>query len=138
MTQHGPCAPHLEMLEVRKAFGGQVALDGASLKAAPGEVHALLGENGAGKSTLIRILSGVLRPDSGSIRLAGRELRLTGPAATRREGIHAAFQDLSLIPDLTVAENLFFPREPLDPIARVNRRGVRREALRMLERAGIP
>lgn len=118
---------------LRKRFGEAVALVDASLAANRGEIHALLGENGAGKSTLIRILSGVIAPDGGSVRLDGQELALGSPARARAAGISTAFQELSLLPDLTVAENLLFGREPLGPSRRIRGRRLRRRAAELLE-----
>ena len=91
-----------------KRYGATVALDGADFRAASGEVHGLLGENGAGKSTLIKILSGAVSPDSGRIELFGREVRFRRPIDAQRAGVRTVFQELSLVPDLTVAENLVF------------------------------
>lgn len=96
-----------------KRFGGIVALNGVHLSAEAGEVHAILGENGAGKSTLIQILSGAIAADSGSIALRGAPFRAGTPRAAEQAGIAAVFQELSLVPDLTVAENIWFRREPM-------------------------
>ena len=97
---------------VTKRFGATLALDGASFAATQGEVHALLGENGAGKSTLVKMLSGLTQPDSGDIRISGRSIALTTPEQAHALGIRTAFQEISLIPDLTVARNLLLPVEP--------------------------
>jgi ribose transport system ATP-binding protein len=118
---------------LQKRFGEAVALEDGSLRAARGEIHALLGENGAGKSTLIRILSGVLQRDAGMVRLDGVELELGAPADARSAGIRTAFQELSLIPDLTVAENLLFGREPLGPTGRIRAGRLRARARALLE-----
>jgi ABC-type sugar transport system ATPase subunit len=129
----GPAAPALIVDGLRKRFGEAVALEDAGLRAARGEIHALLGENGAGKSTLIRILAGVVTPDGGSVTLDGSELSLGEPARARAAGISTAFQELSLLPDLDVAENLLFGREPLGPVGRISTRALRREARALLE-----
>ena len=97
---------------VSKSFGGVRALRDASFAAAAGEVHALVGENGAGKSTLIKLLGGRLPPDSGTIQCDGRAIRLTGPAEAVAHGIGTVFQELTLLPWMTVAENLLIGREP--------------------------
>ncbi len=97
---------------VSKAFGGVRALRDASFAAVAGEVHALVGENGAGKSTLIKLLGGRLPPDSGSIRLDDRPIRLAGPADAAAHGIGIVFQELTLLPWMSVAENLLIGREP--------------------------
>jgi ribose transport system ATP-binding protein len=95
-----------------KRFGGVVALNEASFSCEAGEIHALLGGNGAGKSTLIKILCGVQPSDAGTIEIKGQPVQFSGPAAAAAAGIVPVFQELSLVPDLTVAENLFLGREP--------------------------
>lgn len=117
----------LEALSVAKRYGGIVALSDATLKARSGEVHALLGENGAGKSTFIQILAGAVRADSGSVTLGGERFSVRNPVEAQRLGVAAVFQELSLVPDLTVAENVYFRREPLSPL-RTARAGAMREA----------
>ena len=102
----------LEMRGIRKRFGGVEALKGVDFALEPGEVHALVGENGAGKSTLMKVLSGVLAPDAGTLLLDGRELRVRSVAEARQAGIVMVYQELTLVPDLTVAENLFLGRLP--------------------------
>jgi ribose transport system ATP-binding protein len=102
----------IEAQQISKHFGGVVALDAADFRCEAGEIHALLGENGAGKSTLVKILSGVFPPDTGTLLFAGQPLVLTGPAQAARMGIVPVFQELSLIPDLTVAQNILLGREP--------------------------
>ena len=97
---------------VSKSFGGAVALQGADLTASYGQVFAVLGENGAGKSTLMKVLAGALRPDSGRVMVNGAPLRLGDPLAAEAAGIGAVFQELTVIPDLTVAQNIFLRREP--------------------------
>jgi len=105
----------LQVTGLRKHYGAVVALEHANLGVRPGEIHALLGANGAGKSTLVKMLTGVIRPDSGTIAVRGREVRLTDPAASQRAGLGAVFQDPALAPDLTLAENLRLTRA--DPAA---------------------
>jgi ribose transport system ATP-binding protein len=91
---------------VAKRFGPVVALRSVDLAVAAGEIHALVGANGAGKSTLVKILSGVLRPDGGTVEVAGRPVRFRSPAHARANGLAPVFQDPAFVPDLTVAENL--------------------------------
>ena len=125
----------LEMRSITKTFPGVRALDDVSFGSARGEVHALCGENGAGKSTLIKILGGVYRPDSGSIRLDGREVGFSHPAAARRSGVSIIHQELSLLPYRTVAENIFLGVEPTR-YGMLDRRRMRDEARRLLARLG--
>ncbi len=101
----------IEGIEISRSFGGVQALRRASFAAESGEVHALVGENGAGKSTLIKILSGLLRPDEGKIYVQSREVLLESPQAALRLGIGTIFQELTLFPAMTVAENLLMGRE---------------------------
>jgi ribose transport system ATP-binding protein len=117
---------------ITKSFGGVRALRGASLSCKRGEVHALIGENGAGKSTLVKVLSGVVAADAGEIFLDGHQLHLHSPLAARSVGIVTVFQELSLIPDLTVASNLFYGIEPKVRAGRVDRRALRRTAAELL------
>jgi ribose transport system ATP-binding protein len=104
--------PRLATRGVVKRFGSTVAVDGVDFAVAPGEVRALVGENGAGKSTLMRLLSGALHPDAGEILLDGRRFRPRSPFEARAEGVVMVYQELSLAPHLTVAENLFLGMEP--------------------------
>lgn len=98
--------PYLEMSDVDKRFGGVVALTGASLSADRGEIHALLGPNGSGKSTLNKILTGVVEPDRATIRVDGEQVSFRHPREAQAKGVAAVYQDLSLVPQLTVAENI--------------------------------
>ena len=98
--------PVLVLQEIRKSYGKTQALISLDLRLRPGAVHGLVGENGAGKSTLVKILSGTTAPDGGSIVLNGDAVELTSPDVARKRGISTVFQELTLIPDLTVAENL--------------------------------
>jgi ABC-type sugar transport system ATPase subunit len=105
-------SPVLAIEGLGKSFPGVRALHDVRFDVRAGEVHALLGENGAGKSTLIKIVSGVYRPDTGTIRTDGREVRFSGPQAAQAAGIATVFQELLLFPDLTVAENIFLGHAP--------------------------
>jgi ribose transport system ATP-binding protein len=128
----------LEARGVSKRFGGVVALDRMHFAGTAGEVHAVLGENGAGKSTLIRILSGALPADAGQISLRGTPYRPSTPGDARGAGIATVFQELSLVPDLTVAENVWFGDEPLTPAATISRRGIERRTRELLASLGLP
>ena len=125
------------MSGVKKSFGGVEALRGANLTCEGGETHALIGENGAGKSTLVKVLSGAVRADSGDVLLNGAPLQLGSPAAARAAGIVTVFQELSLIPDLTVAGNLFYGIEPKVRLGRIDRRELRRVAATTLDELGV-
>lgn len=102
----------LELDTITKQYPGVCALDKVSLSCKPGEVHAICGENGAGKSTLIKIITGAIQPTSGSIRYLGNEITHQNPIASMKAGIGCIYQEFNLIPHLTVAENIFFGREP--------------------------
>jgi ribose transport system ATP-binding protein len=102
----GEQAPLLEARAIAKQYGAVVALRSADLSIVPGEVHALLGANGAGKSTLVKALSGVIRPDAGTIAVSGKAVRPSSPRQAARLGLSPVFQDPALVPDLSVARNL--------------------------------
>jgi ribose transport system ATP-binding protein len=124
-TRSGPetsGAPALNVQRVTKAYGATVALNESSFSVAPGEVHALLGENGAGKSTMVKLLSGLIPPDSGEIALSGARVSLTSPGDAHRYGVQTAFQELTLVRDLTVAENMLLPRAPHGLLGQLRRR----------------
>jgi ribose transport system ATP-binding protein len=125
------------MLGIEKSYGGVRALRGASLQGSFGEVHGLVGENGAGKSTLVKVLSGAVAPDGGTVTLEGRELRLSGPRDAVDAGIGTVFQELSLIPDLSIASNLFYGTEPRVRLGRVSQRALADSARRTLEAYGL-
>jgi ribose transport system ATP-binding protein len=107
-----PPAPVLQLTDIRKRFGATLALDGVSFEVAPGEVHALVGENGAGKSTLMKILSGALAPDAGTMTLEGAAYAPDGPLPARRAGVVMVNQELAIAPHLSVAENIVLGAEP--------------------------
>jgi ribose transport system ATP-binding protein len=126
-------APILELRGIGKAFPGVRALADVSLSLAEGEVHMLLGENGAGKSTLMKILYGAYQADEGEIRHRGRIVAITSPAAARALGIAVIFQEFSLVPFLSVAENIFLGREFRRGLpGQVDRRRALAEAKRLL------
>src|SRR5215212_5052327 len=102
--------PLLEARDLAKSYGPVVALKSADLVVERGEVHALLGANGAGKSTLVKILTGVIRHDAGTITVNGQPVRIASPEGARRVGFAPVFQDPALLPDLTVAQNLRLTR----------------------------
>jgi ribose transport system ATP-binding protein len=128
----------LEATAIGKRFGGVVALSGVDFAANSGEVHALIGENGAGKSTFIKILTGAVQPDEGELRLFGQAFDARSPRAAARAGVAAVFQELSLVPDLTVAENIWFRREELTALRTVSRRTLRRRTAALFDRLEFP
>lgn len=109
-------APLVEMIDITKHFGKVIALQNVSLSVHAGEVLCLLGDNGAGKSTLIKTLSGVYKPTSGHMRMSGEELRFDSPRDAQRLGIATVYQDLAMIPLMSVARNFFMGREPVRKI----------------------
>ena len=121
---------------VRKTFPGVVALDGVDFDLRSGEVHVLLGENGAGKSTLIKMLSGAYRPDSGRIFADGEEVRIHGAQDAEKLGIATIYQEFNLVPDLTVAENIFLGRQPRR-FGMIDRRRMEADAEVLLRRVGL-
>lgn len=104
--------PFLEARGVSKSYQNVAALQDVTITVRPGEVVCLLGDNGAGKSTLIQILSGVVRPDTGTIRIAGEEVRFSSPNDALDHGIATVFQDLAVVPIMPVYRNFFLGREP--------------------------
>lgn len=126
--------PVVALRDVSKSFGATQALSSVSFELNGGEVHALLGENGAGKSTLVKILSGVLQPDVGEVLLVDESLPIGSPQAVVGKGVSTAFQELSLLPNLTVAENLLLPELPRNSLGLVSGHRVRRQTLQILER----
>jgi simple sugar transport system ATP-binding protein len=104
--------PYLEAIRVSKSYQNVAALEDVSLSVRPGEVVCLLGDNGAGKSTLIQILSGAVKPDKGTVRIAGTDVRLDSPTDALNRGIATVFQDLAVAPIMPVYRNFFLGREP--------------------------
>jgi ribose transport system ATP-binding protein len=128
----------VEASAVSKRYGGIIALAGAEFRARAGEVHALLGENGAGKSTFIQILAGVIRPSAGTLHLRGEKFTPANAWAAQRAGVSAVFQELSLVPDLTVAQNIWFQRERLSLIGTARTRHLQSDSADLIERYAIP
>ncbi|MBJ3774516.1 sugar ABC transporter ATP-binding protein [Acuticoccus mangrovi] len=121
-------SPIVEMRGIDKRFPGVHALKAVDFVLERGEVHALMGENGAGKSTLMKILSGIYQKDGGTIRVDGREVELASPRAAQDEGIGIIHQELSLMNDLTVAQNIFIGREPRRRFGRLDDGALNRNA----------
>ncbi|WP_375450669.1 sugar ABC transporter ATP-binding protein [uncultured Devosia sp.] len=127
--------PVIEMAHISKAFPGVRALGDVSFACHAGQVHALVGENGAGKSTLIKILSGVYRPDAGDILLNGHKANFRHPVESLRAGISVIYQEFSLLPERTVAQNIFLGREPRQGLV-LDTAAMRTETRRVLDLFG--
>jgi len=125
-------SPVLKVEEIEKHFAGVTALGGVTFDLYAGEVHCLCGENGAGKSTLIKIMAGSLQPDAGSIVLDGKPVRFASPQDGLRRGIGVVYQELELIPNLSIMENLALGREPLTVLGSVAWGSVKRQAREVL------
>jgi ABC-type sugar transport system ATPase subunit len=129
--------PILSLTGISKQFPGVRALDGVDFSLFPGEVHALMGENGAGKSTLINMISGLLHPTSGKICVAGEEVVFAGAIQAQKAGISTITQEFNLVPELTVAENIFLGREPTVRIGLLNWREIKSRASEVLNELGL-
>lgn len=127
--------PFLRLVGIGKRYGGVVALDGVDFTSVRGSIHAVLGENGAGKSTLIKVIAGAVRPDDGRIEIDGREVSFADPLDANSHGFVCVFQELSLIPDLSVADNICITHPP-GHAGFIARRAQRRRAEELLTRVG--
>jgi len=130
------CEPILEVENISKRFPGVVALDNVSLKFMPGEIHAVVGENGAGKSTLMKILAGAYIPDSGNILLRGERVSFSHPQQAQDKGITIIYQEFNLLPDRTVAYNIFLGREP-SKLGIIDIRKMNKNAEELLREIGV-
>src|SRR6201996_7924499 len=127
--------PFLRLSGVHKRYGGVTALDGVDFACRRGSIHAVLGENGAGKSTLIKIVAGAVRPDSGSMEMNGQPVHFADPQDAVRHGFVCVFQELSLSPDLSVADNICITGPP-GIAGFINHRAQRRRAETLLAQVG--
>ena len=127
----------LEMIGIKKSFSGIYALSGIDFSLELGEVHALLGENGAGKSTLIKVLGGIYQPDSGIIKVNGKEVKINGVPAARENGIGIIHQEIVLVPYLSVAQNLFLGREIRTKLGTLDFAEMNRRAEEMISSLGV-
>ncbi|MGW7241624.1 sugar ABC transporter ATP-binding protein [Streptomyces sp. NPDC054804] len=127
----------LSVTQLSKTFPGVRALSDVDFTARAGEVHALVGENGAGKSTLIKVLTGVYRPDHGEVTYDGEPVRFTTPLQAQQAGISTIYQEVNLVPLMSVARNLFLGREPLGRLGLIDFRRMHREADEALRGLGI-
>jgi rhamnose transport system ATP-binding protein len=137
VTDQRSPSPVLVLEHAAKSFGTVRALEDGSITLYPGEAHALLGENGAGKSTLVKILAGVHAADSGRLLLDGELVTFNGPAASRAAGVSIIYQEPTLFPDLTVAENIFMGRQPLRAGRRIDRTSMNRQANELFAQLGV-
>ena len=131
-------SPLVSLRNVTRRFGPVVANDDVSLELSAGEIHALVGENGAGKSTLMRVLYGLLSPDSGTIEIDEQEVKIGRPAIAMRHGIGMVHQHFLLVPTLTVAENVTLGHEPASPLGALNTSEARRRVAELSKRLGLP
>ncbi|WP_186422686.1 sugar ABC transporter ATP-binding protein [Lacrimispora celerecrescens] len=122
---------------ISKSFPGVKALNDVSINFSPGRVHVLLGENGAGKSTIIKIISGVYQSDEGNLIVRGNKERFENTRESLGKGISVIHQELSVIPDLTIAENIFLGREPKTPLGLIDKQKMNQEAGKLLESLGM-
>jgi ribose transport system ATP-binding protein len=129
--------PLLHAEAVSKSYPGVKALSGVDLEVEAGEVHALLGENGAGKSTLMKVIAGAVEPDQGRITIDGKTLRLGSPELARRDGVAIVYQELSLVPTLSVAENIVLGRWPVSWWGTIDWRSIHEHAAENLARIGL-
>ncbi|RSD07427.1 sugar ABC transporter ATP-binding protein [Amycolatopsis eburnea] len=138
MTRQDPGpAPLLEVRGVTKSFGAVAAVAGVSFGLHAGEAHALVGENGAGKSTIVKMLAGVHKPDDGTLLLDGSPVGFGSPADAKAAGIAVIYQEPTLFPDLSVAENIVMGRHPRTSLGRIDRAAIRAEAERLFARLGV-
>src|SRR5688500_4127536 len=129
-------SPLLQMRSISRSFPGVRALDGVDFTVRAGEIHALMGENGAGKSTLIKVLTGVYPHESGQILLDAREIRPRSPSHAQSLGVSTVYQEVNLVPTLSVAENFFLGREPRNLLG-IKWRQIRRRSREALEKLNI-
>jgi len=129
--------PILELQHATKSFGAVHALEDGDIELFGGEVHGLVGENGAGKSTLVKILAGVHRPDAGRLVIDGEEAIFENAKQSQAAGIAIIFQEPTLFPDLTVAENIFVGAQPLKSFRRIDGRKMRRDAAAVFDQLGV-
>ncbi|MCJ7696570.1 MAG: sugar ABC transporter ATP-binding protein, partial [Anaerolineaceae bacterium] len=136
LVQPSDLDPVMEVRNISKRFPGVVALNNVSVQFMPGEVHAVIGENGAGKSTLMKIMSGAYIPDSGEIFLEGEKVSFNHPQQAQDEGVSIIYQEFNLLPERTVAQNIFLGREP-SRVGFVDVRKMNNQAREVLTELGV-
>ena len=127
----------IEMLNITKRFPGIIANDNITLQLKRGEIHALLGENGAGKSTLMKVLTGLYKADAGQIYIDEKPVEIRNPIQAREYGISMIAQELNYVSELSVEENLFMGRLPVNRFGKVDWKKVRREAIKFLKEENL-
>ena len=127
----------LRLSRATKTFGPVIALAEGDIEVRRGEIHALLGENGAGKSTLVKVLAGLHRPDSGELEVAGELVQFRSVADSKAVGISVIYQEPTLFPDLSVAENIYIGRQPVGRFGLIDHRAMRSAAAALFERLGV-
>ncbi|MBB4934899.1 rhamnose transport system ATP-binding protein [Lipingzhangella halophila] len=132
-----PEPPTLALVDVAKSFGAVHALRGLSMDLRPGRIHALVGENGAGKSTVVKTIAGVHAPDAGHVEIDGARVELTSPADAQNAGVAVIYQEPTLFPDLSVAENIFMGRQPLARGRRIDYATMRTRTEELFARLGV-
>ena len=137
MADTAPAPPTVEVVDVSKRFAGILALERVSLTLQAGTVHALVGENGAGKSTLIKVVTGVHRPDGGVVRYRGEPTDFAAPRDAQAAGISTIYQELNLVPQMSVASNLFLGREPRGRLRLIDVDAMHQRAHELLIRYGV-
>src|SRR5215211_7013505 len=129
-------SPLLDMQGIVKVFPGSVALDGANLTVAPGEVHAIVGQNGAGKSTMMKVVNGAYRRDGGTVVFDGQHVDFATPQQAQTHGVSTIYQEINLVPFRSVAENIFMGREPRR-LGLIDWRTMNRRATELLGRLDV-
>lgn len=132
-----PPGPALLADRISKSFAGVQALRDVTFSVTPGSIHALVGENGAGKSTLIKVLTGVYRPDAGRIHYRGEQVSFERPSDAQRTGISTVYQEVNLVPKLSVARNIYLGREPRSRLGLIDLRRMQSDAAELLESFGL-
>jgi rhamnose transport system ATP-binding protein len=132
-----PAQALLEVHDVTKSFGAVAAVQGVSFPLFAGEAHALVGENGAGKSTIVKMLAGVYRADTGTLRVNGADVDFAGPADAKAAGIAVIYQEPTLFPDLSVAENIAMGNQPLTRLHQIDRKAMNANAAKLFTRLGV-
>ena len=136
-TAAEPTTPIIALEGASKSYGAVRASRNVSIALRSGEVRALAGENGAGKSTIVRMLAGVQRPDEGDVLVDGEVVAFHGPADARDAGVAVIYQEPTLFPDLSIAENVMMGRHPLGSLRRIDRKALHRTVKELLDRLGV-